>query len=222
MIVLEYPECYTPNICEARRFTEDEKTRYSEWFRDIGFTRVGEQIDLPYITWRDLPQRKCDGQFLGCSNSAWILTDAEAEHYKELNAQREEKDEAEKDQKRREQEAKVAAKKEKEVAVRAQFDKWTVKKVEKYAAHHTFVINGETLSFSERDIFDFGVVVNPRYSIAEGVSGGLPNSIDGTLVWQDFRSGEGWENVRPLTENECACVRAIWEFGEFANTPIRM
>jgi len=55
---------------------------------------------------------------------------------------------------------------------------------------HTLTLSdGSKLLFEERNVFDFGRVINPAYSIAEGKDpGGLPASDDkGTFYWNDFQ-----------------------------------
>lgn len=50
MLVLEIPFAYDACICDARRFTEEEKAHYSDWYKDYGFVGTGEnRISLPYI-----------------------------------------------------------------------------------------------------------------------------------------------------------------------------
>lgn len=67
--------------------------------------------------------------------------------------------------------------------------------------------NGETLKFSVRNIFDFGVVINPDYEVIPGMKGGLAADHNNALTWHDFRSGEGWVPVRELTEAERDMLR---------------
>ena len=88
--VIEHESSYCEvKILKARRLTESEKLEYADWCRDKMFIGLGEDTELTYIDWRDLPKRQSDGQFNGCGNSAWIISKEEVEHYKELNAQRE-------------------------------------------------------------------------------------------------------------------------------------
>lgn len=68
---------------------------------------------------------------------------------------------------------------------------------------------GESLEFNCRNIFDFGYVVNPNYSIVEGKEkGGIVNN----WMWQDFESGKGWFDVRPVTEFEKKCLQYLSDF----------
>lgn len=73
----------------------------------------------------------------------------------------------------------------------------------------TSAATGETLRFSCRNVFDFGYVVNPAYSITPGREpGGMAN--DGQ--WMDFKAGDGWVPVRPLTETETLALQYLYEF----------
>jgi len=47
--------------------------------------------------------------------------------------------------------------------------------------------SGRCFTFIERNIFDFGPVINPEYAVREGGSpGGLAMNHEGKLAWQDF------------------------------------
>ena len=88
--VIEHDSSYCElRTLKARRLTESEKSDYADWCKDKMLIGLGEDSDLEYIDWEDLPKRQCDGQFNGCNNSAWIISKEEVERYKELNAQRE-------------------------------------------------------------------------------------------------------------------------------------
>lgn len=187
VLVCNYPGDFS--LLHARRFTDEEKQRYIPEFREFGFVGIGQSEGIEYILWGDSPKRSSDGEFCGCNNCAWIVTDEEADAYCSLNAAR----------KQAEEEKRAAE----EAAIRARFDRWDMVPIEKYVVKHTLHIHGETLSFLERDIFDFGRVVNPNYAIAPGVVGGLSDLNDNNvLVWMAFAKGSGWQEVRPLTENE--------------------
>lgn len=83
--------------------------------------------------------------------------------------------------------------------------------------------DGEQLIFTERNIFDFGVVVNPAYSVAPGVSpGGLCLNHEGNYYWHEFADGKGWIPVRELTENEKIALRYLQFWGKFSRCGIRM
>ena len=86
-------------------------------------------------------------------------------------------------------------------------------------AHHTVTLpTGESFKFTDRNIFDFGRVINPEYEIAPGKKGGLRDGDN----WTTFVNGDGWIIVRPLTAAEKAAMNYVTEFGYHANCRIRM
>lgn len=87
-IVIENAPAYGITICHARRFTEDEAAGFSDWFKAIGFVGLGDKIKLEMLKWSDMPKRSRDGEFLGCNNQAWIITDEEMNDYIRLNEDR--------------------------------------------------------------------------------------------------------------------------------------
>ena len=72
-------------IAEARRFTEEEKTKYVEAFRERGFVTCGEHLRMEGLHWADCPSRRTDGEVVGSSNFTWIITEEEKAKYIELN-----------------------------------------------------------------------------------------------------------------------------------------
>lgn len=86
------------------------------------------------------------------------------------------------------------------------------------AYHSVTLKSGNTLTFTDRNIFDFGRVINPSFAIAEGVSGGLRNG----NIWMDFASGKGWVPVRELTQEEKEAYDYVYEFGHHTRKGIRM
>lgn len=77
---------------------------------------------------------------------------------------------------------------------------------------------GETLSFTCRNIFDVGYVINPNYAIAPGLKpGGIVNKGE----WMTYTEGRGWEAVRPLTDFEKQAYRYLSHFSPI-DTAIRM
>ena len=83
---------------------------------------------------------------------------------------------------------------------------------------------GKVFTFTERNVFDFGRVINPTYAIAPGLTGGLciKNETDGRLYWNTFDAPEGWRPVRPLDADEEAAYKAVSVLGRLANSNIRM
>jgi hypothetical protein len=76
----------------------------------------------------------------------------------------------------------------------------------------------ETLRFGCRNIFDFGYVINPLYSISEGLE---PGGIQSGDYWQTIKDNEGWVNVRLLTEFEKKALKYLSEFSPI-DTEIRL
>lgn len=86
--VIEYAPAYGISICTARRFTEEEKQHYADWYKEIGFVGMGDHIMLRTLKWSDMPKRHSDGSFLGCDNQAWIITEDEKAYFIQLDADR--------------------------------------------------------------------------------------------------------------------------------------
>lgn len=102
-LVCEVAYSYGVSLCKARRFTEEEKNDYAEWFKDKGFVKISDSTDLKCIAWVDvrelLKERKDDGSFNGCSNCVYIVSEDEWKALVELN----EKKRAEKEKKETEE-----------------------------------------------------------------------------------------------------------------------
>lgn len=87
-LVIEDAPAWGVSICIARRFTDEEKSHYAEWYQDYGFVGVQDHIMLRTLRSADMPKRRPDGAFLGCTNNAWIITDDEKAAFIELDAER--------------------------------------------------------------------------------------------------------------------------------------
>ena len=146
MLVLKqsFPDGFS--LHKARRFNEEEKPHYAEWFREQGFISL-ETTPLPHISWDDVSHRDPDGSFLGDSNRAWIVSDEEAQNYLSPNGQRaiakEQKDAIT-------EAASHAAELEKQYeATKAQFVSWTCTPIHEKNGEkectHTFAFPDETL-----------------------------------------------------------------------------
>lgn len=228
-LVIDYDFGYDICVLPARRLTEEEKKQYSEWFVESGFVGMGAHIPLKQINHDDLPKRKPDGTFAGGSNSVWIITSEEYDGYIKENEKREKViREKEAEQKQQCEEKKAHYEKEKAELI-SQVDDWVVSehdirdeggKTKTY--QHFFLIEEESLSFTERNVFDFGVVINPNYEITSGESGGIAIEKDGVLQWHIFSSDNGWIPVRSLTDHEKICWTIIAKYGKFAGASIRM
>lgn len=88
LLTIEQAASYGISLCPARRLTDDEKAHYKPEFQERMFIGAGNHIDLKYVTWRDMPNRPCDGEFPGCNNQAWEITKDEWDHYLEMEASR--------------------------------------------------------------------------------------------------------------------------------------
>lgn len=76
-LTLEIADQYGAEIKYARRFREEEKGEYAEWFKDFGLLAISGdatvEIDRSIAT-EYVEGRKADGEFLGYDNNAWIIT----------------------------------------------------------------------------------------------------------------------------------------------------
>ncbi|KAF2520046.1 hypothetical protein E0W68_02160 [Flavobacterium salilacus subsp. salilacus] len=75
-----------------------------------------------------------------------------------------------------------------------------------YTTRVRHIATGKEYVFQTRKIFDFGHTVNPAYSIAEGIEGGLCyKNKDNTWTWKSFSEDNGWYEVRPIKDLELEC-----------------
>lgn len=83
---------------------------------------------------------------------------------------------------------------------------------------------GERFTFQDRNVFDFGRVINPEYKIFDGQKspGGLLILKDEKLLWHDFISTEGWKPIREITGKELQAYLLVEEFGPYSESKIRM
>ena len=225
-LVIEH-DTYGVYIGSARRLTEEEKRGYSDWYAESAF--CGRNMKkAEYLTFKDMPKRKSDGTFSGGLDGVWILTPEEYDMYIQIDAERAH----EKAQLEAAEKAAEEFRRQKEIKVREELvskvDEWIIRERQisddggktKIYTHH-FSIGGESLDYTERNMFDVGVVINPTYNVAPGVSGGIAIMKDGTLEWNTV-GDTGWYPVRPLTDNEMVCYTIIAKYGKFANTTTRM
>lgn len=73
--------------------------------------------------------------------------------------------------------------------------------------------NGNSYKWNERNIFDFGTVYNPCFSVCEGKeSGGLvKKNKDGKYVFEIYENNKGWKDVRQLTDEELESYNIVKE-----------
>lgn len=78
-LVLENAYVNGMSLQKARRFTEEEKINYADWFKERGFVGLGESVELDEIRQEDLESiesidlSKPDGEFNGCANMSYII-----------------------------------------------------------------------------------------------------------------------------------------------------
>jgi hypothetical protein len=93
-------------LIDGRRLTGSEKLNKADWYKEIGLIGTGAYINLPRLRWTDVRAvtgtRHSDGSYMGCDNSAWIITEAEWDLLLALNSEREAKLQAEMPQRLRE------------------------------------------------------------------------------------------------------------------------
>lgn len=83
-------------LLHARRLTGDEKKNYTDEYKERGFIKIASKdcVKLEEITRGDvgniLKNRHSDGEFLGCSNFAYIISKEEWDQLVKLNNQKQE------------------------------------------------------------------------------------------------------------------------------------
>lgn len=229
-LTIEYAHAYGVSLNSARRLTDEEKPHYADWFQDYGFISLGDTIELPEVTWRDLPKRESDGSFLGCGNSAWIITQEEWDAYAQLDAARKESKANTEAAEKAAYEEKLAQRESEKVKRVSRLDSWDTTeeiitdedgKTRQYT--HTVKMDGKTYTFIERNAFDIGRVINPAYEISQGHRGGICVKDGGARWWMDFAGDEnGWQLVRELEPEEAYCYSIVESYGAFAGSQIRM
>lgn len=194
-IAIEHADAYGIDL-KAARHNPDDSLRHD--YRPYALVGLGKTIELPHITWRDLPKRASDGSFLGCSNRAWIITQDEWDDYVARNASRQ----AEIDRQKREETERQAAENARRQERRAAANIVAVYKEVKPRGgeegadgYHDFdlAINGTVVRMVQRDVFDVGC-----YS--------YPKRVEGTRA---VLVEDSW------TDTEKNAARWIAEFGQF-------
>ena len=159
-----------------------------------------------------MPDRKSDGLFLGENDPVWIISEEEKGFFIGL-----EKGRAEAEQKREEEETKSIEQERKRAEAMKSRDTygidWTTTektitdeggKTSEY--HHKITIDGETIELIERNVFDFGRVINRGNGDGYAVTRG---------VWR------GKETVL-MTDKEDYAYNLVKKYGKFAKSNIRM
>lgn len=82
---------------------------------------------------------------------------------------------------------------------------------------HELTVNGKTYVFQERNVDSVGIVINPCYSVQEGLTpGGAACYENGKYYWEDFKSGEGWHIVREIQPDELRAYKIVSKYGKLA------
>lgn len=87
---IELALAYGCTVQQARHLNDEEKTHYVDSAKETTFLRVGKAVALDEIRLTDMPERPSDGDFPGCGNQAWMISEEEKDAYLALNAQRRE------------------------------------------------------------------------------------------------------------------------------------
>lgn len=86
----EIADQYGGELVWARRLREKEKAGYADWFKDVGMVSFSAspriKVNRGAIR-RVVGSRKPNGQFYGCSNHAWAITEQEWEQIVTLSAE---------------------------------------------------------------------------------------------------------------------------------------
>lgn len=85
--------------------------------------------------------------------------------------------------------------------------------------HRVTMKSGAVFTFADRNIFDFGRVINPCYPILpDSEPGGIVSKLDdGTLSWSISSPDGGFMDARPLSEDEIYAYFAIVKYCGFAD-----
>lgn len=77
-LTAEYAQAYGVSLQTARRLTEEERKSYLPEYQDYMMIGLGDHIPLHNVTWIDLRKvlkdQQPDGEFPGCCNRAYIIT----------------------------------------------------------------------------------------------------------------------------------------------------
>lgn len=214
------PDWASIRLLTGRRLTESEKLKYTAEYRDKMFSSVGESKELKHVPWQTLPDRQSDGCFPGTTNCAWILSDEEKGYYLGLEAGISRAEEAASLRAENEAERQREADDRQKVwDLRGVQWETVEKKIHDEGGetveyiHKITLGSGKTYRFTERNVFDFGRVINsPDHD-------GMVSSV---TVWRDFSPDKGWYILRELDSGEKEAYRLVQKYGRFSGSPVRM
>ena len=81
---------------------------------------------------------------------------------------------------------------------------------------------GKVFSFTDRNVFDFGRVINPAYEVVPGKKGGIILSYQETLAFFDKFPDKDTVPLRLLDKDEIAAYKLVVKFLGFAGSRFRM
>lgn len=87
-LTVQHATAYGVSLQAARGLTEEEKRHYLPEFWESAFVGIGETISLDYVCPKDMSDRPHDGEFAGCYNRAWKISQEEWDKYVKLNESR--------------------------------------------------------------------------------------------------------------------------------------
>ena len=87
-VIVFYFGPWDTKLLECRRFTEEEKSKYADWYREKGLVGVGESVTLKHVGYTDSPDRESCGSFPATSNICFEVTDEEWAAYVAINKKR--------------------------------------------------------------------------------------------------------------------------------------
>ena len=216
-------------LTQARHCNEEEKYELSEFYQEYALFPEGKPLPLLYLTPDDLPDRPEDGTFLKLNNHVWILDENERQRYLNLNQARYDAEDEIRKQERKAAAQKKAKHDRKMLSLLSNIEGWRVSSEQVIDEgghttiyHHKITIHGQTLTFLEQNVYNFGRVVNPEYALSESVSsGGLQMDYRGKAFWYTLDNHNKWTPVRELTEDEKLATTLIENYGKGVNEKIR-
>ena len=80
-LTVEFAPSYGISLQSARRLNDEEKKRFWPEYQDYMMVSVGPFVELDYVSWTDLcellGEREPDGEFAGCNNRVYTVTQAQ-------------------------------------------------------------------------------------------------------------------------------------------------
>ena len=83
-----------------------------------------------------------------------------------------------------------------------------------YEIYHTLIINNKMIRILERNVFDFGRVLNRP-------SGGMYSHQDGRIICEHLTEKDGWV-PEEVCEEEARAAEIVFKYGDYSKSCIRM